>query len=466
MTRVPGTGPSADTEPRPGLARVVLFRLSIAAALAVLIQTVICLAENYSDELYFGRWYVEMEAKRVARGVKLTRNGLIFVPPQDISHFFGSEREAYAFRVIAGSGQVLAESNRKLFATMSPFLRSGGGGPDSWIGRLHPQRWFHIAGGITLNPFGRPVRVEVATLGDPARQRFHALALDFLEDVWIPLVPTLILAIGFAMFSIRRALKPLERGARLAETIDDAETGLRFDLSGMTREAASLCATINRLLERVGRLTGTQKRFIARAAHELRTPLAIMALELGKIADPRARRLEHDVAHMSDMVSRLLEIARLDARESRDSRPVDLVAIVLDVMERMAPLLDERKCEARVMIERPSIFAGDPMAVREAVRNLVENAAKHSPPGARIAVRCGPGAQLSVEDSGPGLEDTDKDRIFAAFGRGRQAATEGYGLGLAIVRQVVELHRGSIDTGRSPLGGARFNLRFASEGTA
>ena len=94
------------------------------------------------------------------------------------------------------------------------------------------------------------------------------------------------------------------------------------------------------------------------------------------------------------------------------------------------------------------------------MRNLVENAAKHSPPGARIAVRCGPGAQLSVEDSGPGLDEAEKDRIFSAFGRGRKTPAEGYGLGLAIVRQVVELHRGRIVTGRSPLGGARFQLCF------
>jgi signal transduction histidine kinase len=103
---------------------------------------------------------------------------------------------------------------------------------------------------------------------------------------------------------------------------------------------------------------------------------------------------------------------------------------------------------------------GDPNAMLEAVQNLIENAVKHSPPGAKVEVTCGPGRGMTIEDSGPGLTDVDVDRLFEPFHRGKTSA-EGVGLGLAIVKAAVALHRGSIEVGQSVLGGARFSLRFA-----
>ncbi len=155
--------------------------------------------------------------------------------------------------------------------------------------------------------------VEVATLGDPASARWRSIAREISEDVLSPMLPLTLLLLAVAAASIRWSLQPLIDAAHKAELITEIDRRERFDLDGMPQEAASFALAINRLLDRIGTLVELQRIFIARAAHELRTPLAIMLLELGKIGDDRARRLEADVASMSEAVSRLLTLARLKA---------------------------------------------------------------------------------------------------------------------------------------------------------
>jgi signal transduction histidine kinase len=111
-------------------------------------------------------------------------------------------------------------------------------------------------------------------------------------------------------------------------------------------------------------------------------------------------------------------------------------------------------------LHEPGTVRGDPVAIREAVRNLVENAVKHTPAGTPIRVTVGSGCAITVEDGGPGLPSQSWSRLFEPFQRGSRS-TEGVGLGLTIVQRAVDLHRGSIEVGRSRLGGAMFHMRFA-----
>jgi signal transduction histidine kinase len=113
-----------------------------------------------------------------------------------------------------------------------------------------------------------------------------------------------------------------------------------------------------------------------------------------------------------------------------------------------------------VSLNRPGRVQGDRLAIREAIRNLIDNAIRHTPAGSTVRVTIGPGAAVTVEDDGPGLLGELTDDLFRPF-RKVDASGDRAGLGLAIVRQAVELHRGSINVGRSPLGGAMFRLQFA-----
>lgn len=250
------------------------------------------------------------------------------------------------------------------------------------------------------------------------------------------------------------------RAAQQAEAIHVGHPTQQLDLADMPRETVSFASAINRLIEQVGNLVQSQK-ILASAAHELRTPLAVMLLELEKIDHPRARRLDADVTGMTRSVNRLLVLARLEAtQQPPELVDVDLGAVATETVDRLRSWAATQGHKIDLRLGEPQKLRGDPAAIREALRNLLENAVKHTPAGTSICITVGPETTVTVEDSGPGFATEITDQLFEPFRKGN-SSTEGAGLGLAIVRQAVALHRGSIQVGRSSLGGAMFKLRFA-----
>jgi len=158
-----------------------------------------------------------------------------------------------------------------------------------------------------------------------------------------------------------------------------------------------------------------------------------------------------------------MTIARLEAsRDARRNAQLIHVGIIADkVVSRLLPLAERHSCKLSRIVDRPEPFFGNQAAVMEAVQNVVENAIKHGPEGNNVLITCGPGCVIKIDDSGPGLNVDDAERLFKPFERGETGA-DGSGLGLAIVKIAVDLHRGSIKVGQSPLGGAEFVLRFSS----
>jgi signal transduction histidine kinase len=243
-----------------------------------------------------------------------------------------------------------------------------------------------------------------------------------------------------------------------AEEFTPLDRSKRFDLSGMPREAAIFASAINELLDRVGSLVKAQRMFIARAAHELRTPLAVMMLELGR-DEPRVRDLQADVQSMSDTVDRLLTLARLESIEQPDARELDLGQIATELAGRLRDWASGTQHQIDLTVREPATIVGDAIAIREALRNLLENAIRHTPPGTHVAVTAGPAGSIIVEDDGPGLHDDLIPDLLQPFKKGA-ASSEGAGLGLAIVKQAVDLHHGTLKIGQSAAGGARFSLIF------
>lgn len=444
---------------RPKLAWLVSSRIMIAASLAFLIQIVACLAENFRDESYFGGWYVELETDRIRHALKLHNGAIAFVETPKLAHYRGKQSEQYGFRVIARNGKIIAVSNSKLMQRADIAGADRSTIPDKWFRHLDAGNWFHLAGGTKTHVGGEPVWIEVATLGDPAQQRYYALWKDLIDDVIIPVFPTIFLLSVFAIFSVYRALRPLESASRLAEHINGRNIEQCFPVNNLPREAARFCDAINKLLARLSGLINAQRFFISRAAHELRTPLGIMLLELGKMQGDRARRVESDVDGMTSTINRMLQLARMDVLDAGDLVEITPSEIPEGVIRELAPLAEERQTAISWMTTNDKPFQGDLASIREALLNLVENAIEHSPKNSRVLVRCGPGASFAVEDDGPGLPPDGRQQLFEPFYRAN-TATDGSGLGLAIVRRTVELHGASVDVEESSLGGTRIRLRF------
>jgi signal transduction histidine kinase len=262
-----------------------------------------------------------------------------------------------------------------------------------------------------------------------------------------------------ALFSMRSALGFLTRAAQQADRVD-AQSPLRpLEFAEIPSEAAPFALAINRLLDRVSALMHSYRVFMGSAAHELRTPLAAMLIELERIDDPRARALEKDVTGMSESINRLMTLVHLQATESPELGDVDVGAVVWDTINSLRAWARTEQHDIELNLHGSGSVCGDPIAIREAVRNLVENAVRHTPAGTPIRVTVGPECAITVEDGGPGLPALSWDQLFEPFQKGRRS--QGAGLGLTIVRRAVDLHRGSIDVGRSPLGGAMFHMRLA-----
>jgi signal transduction histidine kinase len=264
----------------------------------------------------------------------------------------------------------------------------------------------------------------------------------------------------FAVVVVRRTLRPLAVAAQSLDNMAGYDRSLMLDVGALPRETVGFGLAINRLLCRVGALIASEERLVSRTAHTLRTSLAIVMLELGKLSDPIARRIESDVSAMRDTIQRLLVLARIETLQSHPNREmVDLVGVARRSIDHLRAMADARKSTVSLLINEPLPVRGDAEALVEALGNLVENAIKHALPGATIKVTCGPGRRMSVDDSGPGINEADTGRLFEPFERG-QTSAEGTGLGLAIVRDAVTAHHGTITVERSSLGGARISLDF------
>jgi two-component system, OmpR family, sensor histidine kinase QseC len=431
---------------------------AVFAAVATLLVAE-CVFDYYRDHSEFYRDFITQEVRRI--GQCLTANSRFIEVKADCipKHYTGADQFHYSFRVIDPLGSVLVSGNPQILENIFPLIGRVSTAPFAWQKALESNEWFHVAGGRPIELGGHLGWIETATIGDPSGQRFRTLITAVDERVWLHVVPLFLLTFGITIRYLQTAMRPVKEAAAAVEKIDARSQTLSISHNRLPREVAVLTEAIDRLLERNHALMQSQQRLLAHSAHELRTPLAMMLLELGRVKDEAASRLVGDVHSMSEMVNRLLALTRLEAMKAPPLKPVNLYETASTIITRSQSLVDLRSCQISLVDREAEIFAGDPTSVYDAVRNLVENAVRHTPVGTTVEVTCGPGRKLTVEDGGPGFPNVQPEQLFEPFAKG-QESSDGAGLGLAIVKKAVELHRGAVHVGRSRLGGASVELSF------
>ena len=268
--------------------------------------------------------------------------------------------------------------------------------------------------------------------------------------------------------------------APLLAAVLSAETETQFARSDLAiaREAAERAAVLTRALDRARldaeRATRVKDEFLAMLGHELRNPLApiVTALEMLRVEDVSSKVLgvlERQVAHMQRLVDDLLDVSRITSGKIELRKEhVEVAAIVQRALEMSRPLTEQRRNELIVDVPDSGLTVdGDPARLAQVMANLVTNAAKYSDPGKRISIRAertGACVRISVEDQGIGIEPTFLDRVFDNFvqiPQGIDRARGGLGLGLAIVRNLVQLHGGRVRAfSNGPLQGSRFVIEL------
>jgi len=253
---------------------------------------------------------------------------------------------------------------------------------------------------------------------------------------------------------VRRSLAGVSRIAQEAEQIDTDRRGRRLSEEHVPSEIAPLVRAVNEALRRLDEGYERQRRFIASAAHELRTPIAILRVKVDAADEPATRRLGSDVERLANLAEQLLDLQRLDSE--RNDETVDLASLVRQVAGDLAPLLIASNRTIEVRIEHTLSIRGDAGAIGRVLTNLVQNAMEHG--GRHVIVRV-LGSGFEVEDDGPGIPPEERERVFEPFHRLRPRPT-GTGLGLTLVQQVVDRHGGHVSILGATSGGTIVRVEF------
>lgn len=312
------------------------------------------------------------------------------------------------------------------------------------------------------------VVVGAVQVGQSLRHQEDALGrLRAVSVVGIVLV--LALAGAGNWWLVRRGLEPVDRITRTAQLIErGGDLGQRLDYHGPQDELGRLAATFDEMLSRLEAAFATQRRFVADAAHELRTPLASMLgnvdllLRYGHDAGRRAAALaaiKREGERTSRLVADLLLLAQADAGQQLERRPVELDAVLLEVYEQGRGLAEG--VEVVLGELEPLSVAGDADRLKQVFLNLMDNALAHTPTGGRVTISLasdGSWARATVSDTGHGIPPKALPHIFERFYRGQDGGRQGTGLGLAIVKWIVDEHGGRVTVNSRVGEGSTFTV--------
>lgn len=257
---------------------------------------------------------------------------------------------------------------------------------------------------------------------------------------------------------VRRAFRGLDTTADQARRIDIHQRGARLSVDQIPLEVVPLVTAVNDALARLDEGYARHKRFVADAAHELRTPIAILNTRLESLPPgPDKTRLIEDAARLATLAEQLLDIQRLD-RCGHPFARVNLVAIAQGVAAELAPLAIAAGYELALDAPETAIETlGDTVALERALTNLVQNAIQHGPRRGTIGIRVSKPACIEVTDEGAGIPPEQREMIFEPFYR-LTPLDRGAGLGLNMVREIVLLHGGDVSVLDGANGGACFRI--------
>jgi signal transduction histidine kinase len=438
----------------------ILYVVAAAIAVGILVYQAYETAGSLNDR------ELDLRAEDLARAMVTDSAGQPRLDlPSKLAAAYAAAPEDDLFAIRDANGRVIAASPAEFGARVGKwppakdepsYFRLSSVGPEE----VGTENYYGL--NVALQTSAGPMWISVArTEGSDAL--IKSLLREFVFDtMWV--IPLLMLAtLGIGVIVIRNGLKPVREISHKAASIGPDATSVRLPEQSLPTEIQPLVVSINRALDRLEKGFAVQREFTANAAHELRTPLAIVTSALETMdGDGELRNLRTDVARMNRLVEQLLRVARLDAI-ALEFDTVDLNKVASSVVATMAPwAIAQHRTIAFVGSEQPVKVNANAHALEDALRNLVENAVLHTPCGTEVTVTVDCAGRIEVADHGNGVPRKDRENIFKRFWRGPGERSEGAGLGLAIVSETMRAHRGGVSIADNPGGGATFTLSFPS----
>lgn len=267
----------------------------------------------------------------------------------------------------------------------------------------------------------------------------------------------ILLGVLCLIFVLARSLRRL---AGIAQSLDPQAPSHVLPETGLPTEILPMVRAINRMIRKIDKANEQQAFFLAAAAHELRTPLAIVRTRVENLPEGQDKEeLKNDLRRMSRLVDQLLRLMSV-RNQGKPSKAVDLVSIAKSVVTERAPLVIGKGVEIDLDAEtQPVKVRGDEHLLRVALANLVDNALSFSESGQRLMVQVSADRNITVRDEGPGIPAKELDSIFQPFAK-NPPNRPGHGLGLAITHSIMALHGGTVKATNRKSGGATFALQF------
>ena len=438
------------------LNRIIVLHLIAFAGISIAIVVTAFLVLNATVDKFEQR-VLEGHAQIVSRYLSWQNGQWVLGLPPALASDYQAGSGSFALAVISNDGKTLVSSFPEPIllppypngATGSEFSYQIMGASVFYRLKLAKQTGPHMAWIFVGQNLADPdVIVDDVLSGFGGRLILIVLpmlALIFLADIIL----------------LRQLFRPVVAASQIAAASRPGSSQARLPMLHLPREVLPLAEAFNQALERLEKALRAQREFTADAAHELRTPLAVLRAEIDVSLDTQsANRLHSDIDAMSHVLDQLLELAELEGESPPLTTSVDLCAIATEVVSLMAPLaLAQKRTIALFLPDPPAVMArGNAYMLARALRNLVENAIRHAPTGGRVTVTVQAPAAFLVSDDGPGIAPAERLLVFKRFWRRSQDSSGNAGLGLAIVAKIVELHGGRVEVSDSPLGGAQFTI--------
>ena len=444
----------------------MLFRLVIPLIFFVIIDAVLSyfVTLHYVDEAY-DRWLLD-SARSLTQEIKV-REGKVFVelPAAALEIFKWDEQDKTYFKITSSEQEILAGDH---FVPEPLDPETDWSNPIYFNDTMYDEPVRVVSMIVKLVNTPESIFVHVAETMNKRR----AMMTDILLADMIPQIGLILLTSAFLLTGLKKGLKPLHL---LAKQIAQRSS---HDLSPIPEthvfpEVRTLTDTINELLEEHTQAIATQQRFIANAAHQLRTPLAGLKLQAERALreqdiaamQPALQQIQNSADRMSHLTTQLLVLARSEPLSGDyELLPVDLCKLARLTCMDWVPKALQRNMELSFeSTEEVVNVQGDEILLRELLANLLDNAISYGYENGNILVKLHryPIPCLTVEDDGPGIPDTELERVFERFYRIPGSPGNGCGLGLSIVKEITDLHKARFELSQLAVkGGTRIDLLF------